>query len=260
MAYNFLPYDPDQLFLLPPSIAEWVGEGSLARFVSEVVEELDGEGKLAAFYAGYRADGWGRAGYHPRMLVKVLLYGYCCGVTSSRKLARALENDVAFRFLAANQQPDFRTLNEFRRTHLAALEGLFVEVLRLCHEAGLAKMGRVALDGRKVAGNAALDQNRDTEAIEREVRRILAEAERVDAEEDQRYGPEARGDELPEELRTKEGRLKRLREARARLEEEERQARNAQQEKIERREAEEKAAGRKKPGRKPKAPEEAVDN
>lgn len=260
MAYNFLPYDPDQLYLLPPSLAEWVGEGSLARFVSEVVEELDADGKLAPFYAGYRADGWGRAGYHPRMLVKVLLYGYCCGVTSSRKLAAALENDVAFRFLAANQQPDFRTLNEFRRQHLEALEGLFVEVLRLCREAGLAKMGRVALDGRKVAGNAALDRNRDTEAIEREVRRILAEAERVDAEEDERYGPEERGDELPEELRTREGRLKRLREARARLEEEERQAREEQEQKIERREAEEQAAGRKKPGRKPKAPEEAVDN
>lgn len=259
MAYNFLPYDPDQLFLLPPSIAEWVGEGSLARFVFDVVEELDADGSLAAFYAGYRADGWGRAGYHPRMLVKVLLYGYCCGVTSSRKLAGALENDVAFRFLAANQQPDFRTLNEFRGQHLEALEGLFVEVLRLCREAGLAKMGRVALDGRKVAGNAALDQNRDKEAIEREVRRILAEAERVDAEEDERYGPEERGDELPEELRTKEGRLKRLREARARLEEEERRARSAQQDKIERREAEEKVAGRKKPGRKPKAPEEVVD-
>src|SRR3972149_6447172 len=147
MAYNFLPYDPDQLLLLPPSISEWVGEGSLARFVSDVVEELDTDGRLAAFYAGYREDGWGHPGYHPRMLVKVLLYGYCCGVTSSRKIARALENDVAFRFLAANQQPDFRTINEFRKAHLDALEGLFVEVLRLCREAGLARMGRGGLGG-----------------------------------------------------------------------------------------------------------------
>jgi transposase len=210
-----------------------------------VVEELDAGGRLAAFYAGYREDGWGHPGYHPRMLVKVLLYGYCCGVTSSRKLAQALDEHVAFRFLAANQQPDFRTLNEFRRSHLTALEGLFVEVLRLCREAGLAKMGRVALDGRKVAGNAALDQNRDTEAIEREVRRILAEAERADAEEDAQYGPDRRGDELPEDFRTKEGRLKRIREARARLEEEERRARHAQEEKIKARQAEENATGRK---------------
>jgi len=169
------------------------------------------------------------------MLVKVLLYGYCCGVTSSRKLAQALEDHVAFRFLSANQQPDFRTISDFRKAHLEALQALFNEVLRLCREAGLAKMGRVALDGRKVAGNAALDQNRDTEGIEREVRRMLAEAERVDAEEDERYGPDQRGDELPEALRTTEGRLRRLRAARARLAEEERQAREEQEHKIERR-------------------------
>ena len=259
MAYNFLPYDPDQLFLMPPSLQEWVGEGCLARFVSDVVDELDTNGKLAGFYAGYREDGWGHPGYHPRLLVKVLLYGYCCGVTSSRRIARALENDIAFRYLSANQQPDFRTVSEFRKEHLAALEGLFVQVLRLCQAAGLAKMGRVALDGRKVAANAALDQNRNKEAIEKEVRRILAEAERVDAEEDRLYGPDRRGDELPEELRTKEGRLKRLKEARARLEAEERQSREAQEKKIEARQAEEQASGRKKRGRKPKAPEEAMD-
>jgi hypothetical protein len=193
------------------------------------------------------------------MLVKVLLYGYCCGVTSSRRIAQALEEHAAFRYLAASQQPGFRTSNEFRRTHLEALEGLFVEVRRLCQEAGLAKMGRVALDGRKVAGNAALDQNRDTGAIEREVRRMLAEAERVDAEEDAQYGPGRRGGELPEDFRTKEGRLKRLKEARARLAEAEREAREEQEQKIEAREAEEQASGRKQPGRKPKPPEEAVD-
>lgn len=259
MAYNFFDYDQDQLYLLPPSISEWVAEGSLARFVSEVVDELDAEGKLQAFYAGYRADGKGAAGYHPRMLVKVLLYGYCCGVRSSRKIAHALESDVAFRYLAANQQPDFRTINDFRKDHLEALEGLFVEVLRLCQEAGLANMGRVALDGRKVAGNAALDQNRNKEAIEREVRRMLEEAERVDAAEDKKYGADCRGDELPEALRTTEGRMKRLKEAQARLEEEERQARAEQQDNIDARAAEEEATGRKKRGRKPKAPDEAVN-
>ena len=259
MAYNFLPYNQDQLYLLPLSIREWVADGSLVPFVSEVVDRLDGEQKLAAFYAGYREDGWGRAGYHPRMLVKVLLYGYCCGVTSSRRIAHALQDQVSFRYLSANQQPDFRTVSEFRRVHLAALEGLFVEVLRLCQAAGLAKMGRVALDGRKVAANAALDQNRTRDSIEKEVRRILAEAERVDAEEDQKFGPDRRGDELPEGFRTPAERLKRLKEAQARLEEEERQARQAQEAKIETRQQEEQAAGKKKRGRKPKPAEEAVD-
>jgi len=259
MAYNFLPYDQDQLYLMPPSLQEWVGEGSLARFVSEVVERLDADKKLGNFYAGYREDGWGHPGYHPRMLVKVLLYAYCCGTTSSRRIAAAVEDHVAFRYLSANQRPDFRTVSDFRKEHLAALEGLFVEVLRLCQAAGLARMGRVALDGRKVAANAALDQNRNKEAIEREVRRILAEAERVDAEEDERYGPDRRGDELPEDFRTGEGRLKRLEQARVRLEEEERQARQAQEDQIEAREQEEQASGRKKRGRKPKAPEEVVD-
>lgn len=259
MACNFLPYDQDQLYLLPPSIQDWVCEGSLARFVSDVVDQLNKDGKLSNFYAGYREDGWGRAAYHPRMMVKVIVFAYCCGVTSSRRIARALENDIAFRYLSANQQPDFRTVSEFRKERLAALEVLFIDVLRLCQSAGLAKMGRVALDGRKVAANAALDQNRDKEAIEREVRRILAEAERVDAEEDEKYGPDHRGDELPEELRSKEGRLKRLKEASARLEEEERQARQEQEEKINARQEEEQVTGRKKRGRKPKSPEEATN-
>ncbi|MBA4158768.1 MAG: transposase [Gemmatimonadetes bacterium] len=147
MSYNFLPYEPEQMFLLPPSLTEWVREESLARFVSEVVDELEREGRLAAFYARYRADGWGQAAYAPRMMVKVLLYAYCTGVVSSRLMAQALEGDVAFRYLAANQQPDFRTLSDFRNEHREALEGLFVEILRLCREAGLVKMGRVALDG-----------------------------------------------------------------------------------------------------------------
>ena len=259
MAYNFLPYEEDQLYLMPPSIDEWVSDDSLARFVSEMVDQFDAEGKLENFYSDYREDGRGGAAYHPRMMVKVILYAYCCGITSSRRIAGALEDAIALRFLSANLQPDFRTVSDFRKDHLAALEALFIDVLRLCQAAGLAKMGRVALDGRKVAGNAALDQNRKKDAIEKEVARILAEAERVDAEEDQKYGPDRRGDELPEELRTQEGRLKRLKEARARLEEEERQAAAEQKEKIEAREKEEKATGRKKRGRKPKTPEEAVD-
>lgn len=258
MAYNFRPYDESQVYLMPPSITDWVPKGSLARFVSDVVDHFEEQGRLARFYNGYREDGRGHPAYHPRMLVKVLVYGYCEGVMSSRKIARALERDVAFRYLAANQLPNFRTVSDFRKDHLAELDGLFVEVLGLCQEAGLAQMGRVSLDGRKVAGNAALAQNRKKGWIEAEVKRMLEEAERVDAEEDERYGRDRRGDELPEGLRTKEGRLRRLREASKRLEEAERRAREGQEEKLRRREEEEKT-GKKKRGRKPKQPEEVVD-
>ena len=255
MGYNFLPYQENQLYLLPPSVSEWVAEESLARFVSDVVDHLDEAGRLAAFYDGYRKDGWGRAAYHPRMMVKLLMYAYSEGMTSSRRIAQRCERDVAYRYLTANQQPDFRTVSDFRKAHLCRLEALFVEVLRLCREAGLAKMGRVALDGRRVSGNAALDQNRTKEGLEEEVRRILEEAERVDAAEDRQHGKDRRGDELPEGMRTKADRLRRLREAQGRLEEAERKAREEQAEKIAEREREERESGKKKRGRKPKAPE-----
>lgn len=259
MSYNFLLYDQDQLYILPPSIQDWVSEESLAHFVSDLMDQFDSESRLGNFYTGYREDGWGRAAYHPCMMVKAIVYAYCCGVTSSRRIAHAMEDTVSMRYLSANQQPNFRTIADFRKDHLSALRELFIDVLMLCQQAGLAKMGRVALDGRKVAGNAALDQNRTKDAIEKEVRRILEEAERVDAEEDDRYGPDCRGDELPEELRTKAGRLKRLKEARARLDKEAREARQEQEDKITARQEEEQATRRKKRGRKPKSPEEVVN-
>lgn len=259
MSYNFHPYDDKQCYLLPPSIEDWVSEDSLARFVSDVIEHLDRDGKLSGFYAGYREDGWGRAAYHPRMMVKILVYGYCVGVTSSRKLSRSLENDVSLRYLSANSRPDFRTISDFRKNHLKVLSGLFDEVLRLCQEAGLAKMGRVALDGTKVKGNASLSANRKKDAIKAEVERILAEAEAVDAAEDELYGRDKRGDELPEGLRNPKDRLRRLNEAQARLEERERKAKQEQEGKIARREDEEQVSGKKKRGRKPKEPDEVVD-
>jgi transposase len=159
MSYHFLPYAQEQMYLMPPAITAWVAEGSLAWLVSEILEALDRDGTLAPFYDQYREDGWGSAAYHPLMMVKVLVYGYSVGITSSRRLAQALEDQVAFRYLSANQSPDFRTIAEFRKRHLTALEGLFVRVLRLCREAGLVTMGRVALDGRKVVANAALADN-----------------------------------------------------------------------------------------------------
>lgn len=259
MGRNFLPYEPNQTYLLPPSIDDWVPEKSLARFVSEVVDDLDRRGRLKGFYSGYREDGWGRAAYHPRMMVKVLVYSYCVGTTSSRRISRALEEDVSLRYLSANQQPDFRTVSDFRKDHLEALEGLFVEVLRLCEKAGLAKMGRVALDGRRVAGNAALEANRKREALEAEVKKILKEAGDTDEREDRQYGKDRRGDELPEGLGTKKDRLSRLREAAKRLEEEEKAARAEQAEKVKERRQEEKKTGKKKRGRKPKDPGEVAN-
>lgn len=256
MSYNFLPYAQDQQFLLPPSLHEWVREDSLERFVSEVIDHLDEEGRLQPFYATYRSDGWGHPAYHPVMLLKVLVYGYVIGARSSRKLARRLERDVAFRYLAANQQPDFRTISDFRRKHRKAFEELFEEVLALCREAGLAEMGRVALDGRRLQGNASIDRNRTREQIRAEVERILEEAERIDAEEDAEYGPERRGDELPEELRSQQERLRKLKEAQARLDAEEAELKAEQAEKIRQREEEERETGRRKRGRKPKAPDE----
>lgn len=262
MSYNFLPYEQDQLFLMPPSVREWVREDSLAHFLSEIVEELGAQGRLKAFYARYRADGWGRAAYHPSLMVKVLLYAYSVGLLSSRKIAQALEQDVAFRFLAANQQPDFRTLCTFRSEHRQALEGLFVEVLELCREAGLVSLGRVALDGRKVQGNASLECNRTRAQLEGaeqrlkdSVQQMLGEAEAVDAAEDQQYGPEQRGEELPPELRRRETRRKRLKEALASLEGREKEAQAEQAKRIAQREREEQQRGRKKDGRKLKAAE-----
>jgi transposase len=255
MGQNFRPYDQSQLFLMPPAVSEWVGQESLARFLSEAIEHLDGSGKLADFYAAYREDGWGRAAYSPVMMVKVLLYGYCKGITSSRRLAEALEMDVAFRYLAANQQPNFRTISDFRKDHLANLERLFPVVLELCRQAGLVKLVRVALDGTRLAGNASLQANRTRAQLEAEVRRMLQQSIEIDAEEDARYGEDQRGDELPEGFRTRGERAARIQEAIERLKAEEEAERQAQAEKIKQREEAERRRGKKMNGRKPKRPE-----
>ena len=236
MSYHFLPYEQEQLYLMPPSVQEWVGEGSLARFTSDVVDQFAESGRLDGFYARYRADGWGAAAYHPVMLVKVLLYAYSTGVASSRKIAQALEQDVGFRYLAANQTPDFRTVNTFRTTHLEALQGLFTEVLELCREAGLVKMGRVALDGTKVKGNCALERNRTREQLEKAVREMLEAAQAADQAEDAQYGLDVRGDELPEALRTTEQRKQKLEAALKSLDERRDAVQAKQQEKVDERE------------------------
>jgi len=251
MSYNVLLCDREQSYLMPPSLQEWLDEGDLAWFILDAVGQMD----VDEFYAAYRSDGWGAAAYDPAMMVAVLLYAYCQGIRSSRRIARALERDVGFRVVAANQQPDFRTICRFRSEHEEALERLFVQVLRLCREAGLVKLGVVALDGSKVAANAALASNRSHESIEEAARQMLAEAKKVDVEEDALFGAERRGDELPEGLGRQAERLQRLQEAKARLEREAELVASKVQEHLAQRQADEVASGKRKRGRKPKVVE-----
>ena len=252
MSYNFREYDQDQLFLMPPSVQEWVREDSLPRFLSEIVDEMDGCGRLAGFYAAYRLDGRGAPPFHPVMMLKVLLYAYMQGVTSSRRIAAMLEVDVAFRYLAANNQPDFRTINGFRTTHLEAILGLFVDVLELCRDAGLVKLGRVAVDGHRVPGDASLSENRKRERLEQQVQALLDEAAWIDAQEDRQHGVDVRGDELPSGLKNPRRRAEHLQRALEELKKREDALRREKEEQIRLREQEERETGRKKRGRKPK--------
>jgi len=220
MAKTFRPYAPDQMLLMPPALGDWVPEDHLARFVRDVVDALD----LSAIEDTYTEER-GYPPYDPRMMTTVLLYAYCTGTYSSRKIARQLVDSVACRFLAAGNQPDFRTLSEFRRRHGAALAALFVQGLKLCRQAGLVKLGRVAVDGTKLKANASkhkamsYGRMRTEEArLEQEVRALLRQAEAADEQEDERYGRERRGDELPAELARRASRLQKIREAKAALE------------------------------------------
>jgi transposase len=220
MAKTFRPYDPDQMLLMPPSLADWVPEDHVARFVRDVVEALD----LTAIEDTYTEER-GYPPYDPRMMVGVLLYAYCTGTYSARKIATKLVDSVAFRFLAAGNQPDFRTISEFRRRHGEALAALFTQGLRLCRQAGLVKLGRVAIDGTKIKANASkhkamsYGRMKTQEAVlEQEVRGLLRQAEAADREDDKRYGGDRRGDELPAELARRESRLAKIREAKAALE------------------------------------------
>ena len=222
MSKTFRSYLPEQDLLLPPSLREWLPDDHLAYFVSDVVDQLD----LSAIESVYEEEDRGQPPYHPRMMTKILLYGYCVGVFSSRKIQKRLVEDVAFRVLAAGNQPDFRTISDFRKLHLHALQELFRQMLRITLATGTMKLGRVALDGSKVKANASKHQAmsygrmQETEKrLQEEVRRLLEEAAAVDAEEDARYGRDRRGDELPEELQRRETRIQRIREARRTLEE-----------------------------------------
>jgi transposase len=218
---TFRPYEPDQISLMPPSMRDWLPSDHLAYFISDVVDNLD----LSVIMERYAGEERGYPPYHPAMMVKVLLYAYCSGVASSRKIEKRLCEDIAFRVLAANNTPDFRTISDFRKDHLKALAGLFLQVLKLCQKAGLVKLGHVALDGTKIKANASkhkamsYKRMKEEEArLEAEVAELLKKAEAVDEEEDQRYGKGKKGDELPKELAFRDSRLKKIREAKATLE------------------------------------------
>ena len=221
MSKTFRPYEPDQISLMPASMRDWLPSDHLAYFISDIVDNLD----LSAIMERYSGEDRGYPPYHPAMMVKVLLYAYCIGVASSRKIEKRLCEDIAFRVLAANNTPDFRTISDFRKDHLKALAGLFLQVLKLCQKAGLVKLGHVALDGTKIKANAskhkAMSYKRMKEEevrLEAEVAELLKKAESVDEEEDQRYGKGKKGDELPKELAFRDSRLKRIQEAKAALE------------------------------------------
>jgi len=222
MAKTYKTYLPEQDLLLPPSLRDWLPENHLAYCVSDVVDQLD----LSSIESVYEEEDRGQPPYHPRMMTKILVYGYCVGVFSSRRIQKRLAEDVAFRVLAAGNEPDFRTLSDFRKNHLPALKELFQQVLRLVLEVGGLKLGRVALDGSKVKANAskhkAMSYGRmgETEKrLRKEVQEVLKRAEAVDKEEDQRYGRECQGEELPAELQRRETRIARIREAQKVLEE-----------------------------------------
>ena len=230
MAKAFRPYFPDQEFLLPPRLRDWLPEDHLAYFVSDVVDQLE----LTRIYAVYGDEQRGQPPYDPQMMTKLLFYSYCIGVYSSRRIQRRLKEDIGFRVLAAGNEPDFRTISDFRKIHLEALKALFEQFLKMALEAGAMKVGRVALDGTKVKANASKHKamsydrmNEKEEEIRAEVRELLEKAAAADAGEDADYADRV-GDELPAELQRKERRLAKIQAAKRALEERTRQKAEAE--------------------------------
>jgi transposase len=223
MPSNYRTYQPEQSYLLPPSLRDWLPEEHLAFFISEVVDEMD----LSAFYEPLeQGDPRGKQPFHPAMMLKVLIYAYATGTFSSRRIAQKIEEDVAFRVLAAGNFPSHRTICDFRQQHLQKFVELFVQVVLIAKGSGLVKLGRVAIDGTKVKANASRHKAMSYDRMKEEEKRLASEiaeltgqAQRTDRKEDQEYGSEKRGDELPKELERREKRLEKIREAKKRLEE-----------------------------------------
>ena len=250
--YRF--YDQKQSLLLSPNIKDWLPQGHLARFISDLVDELD----LTPIYAYYEQEERGAPPYDPRMMTKVLLYAYATGVQSSRKIEKKQVEDIGFRYLTANNFPNFRTISDFRKHHIDTLEHLFVQVLLLCEEAGLVKLGIVAVDGMKVKANASLQNSKNyktlcnlEEELRRKVREMLQGAEQIDEEEDRLFGEDKRGDELPPGFQSQKERLQRIREAKEQLEKKQKQRYQKYQQNQEERKQKEKESGKKLRGRKP---------
>ena len=255
---TFRPYSPEQLLLLPPDMARWLPEDHLVYFIRDVERQLD----LSAIYGSYDGTQGGNPAYDPGMMTTLLIYAYCVGVVSSRKIERATYESIPFRVLTADQHPDHDTIAEFRRRHLEALAALFVQVLRLCRKAGLVKLGHVSLDGTKVRANAskhkAMSYGRMEKSVvelEGEVKRLLAEAEGTDTAEDNRYGRGQQDEALPEELRFKQSRLAKIKEAKEALEQEAREGAEAQRLEQAKKREDRDASGDHR-GRPPKVPSE----
>src|SRR4030042_5280604 len=258
MSYNFIRHHRDQSFLLPEEMRDWLPDGDLALFLVDLVEEMD----LASFYSRYRSDGWGRAAYEPSAMVALILYSYCLGERSSRRIERLCSRDAGFRVVAGNLTPDHSTIARFRKEFEAELKGLFGAVLGLCAEAGMIKPGLLAVDGTKLKASASLAANRSYASLKGEyeelARRILEEAERVDAEEDLLYGPDKRGDEIPEELRDRNKRRRWIAERQKEIDDEADRLEGERRNKVEQRKKDSEA-GKKPRGRRPLDPRQARD-
>jgi transposase len=259
---RFKPYQPNQLFLLPPDMKQWLPDDHLVYFVMDVVSQLD----LDAIYRCYDSRKGGQPPFDPRMMVGLLFYAYCIGLPSSRKIEKATYDRVAFRILTADQHPDHDTIADFRKRHLKALGGLFVEVLRLCQQVGLVKLGHVSLDGTKVKANASKHKamsygrmEKKAEELETDVNRLLTEAQAVDEAEDAEYGQGRRGDELPKDLRFKQDRLRKIKEAMTSLEQQAQVEAEAKRQEIRQKELSLEKEGRKRKGTKPKEPSDDPD-
>ncbi len=253
MQRRFQKANRKQMFLLPPSIDNWVSGEHLARFIWDCVETFD----LKPFYDAYADDG--APPYDPQMMLATLLYAWSTSIRSSRQIAKACEEQIPFRWLTANLMPDHCAFARFRSRHEAEIGGLFTQILALCQEAGLVRLGRVFLDGTKIKGNTALSSSHTKEYFEKEIARLVKESKAADEEEDRRYGQGMRGDELPENLKSSTERLGRLRQAQEVLKKKAAEERQAQEEVIRKREEEEKQTGKKKGGRKPSSPDDVVN-
>jgi transposase len=253
MSKTYRPWNPHQQWLLPPSVHDWLPENDLVYFILDTVNELD----ISAITEKYEQEERGYPPYNPRMMMALLFYAYCRGVFSSRKIMQACEERLTFRVIVGDDIPNFRTISDFRKEQLKELEGLFIQVLQLCQKAGLVKLGHIALDSTKVQANASRHKamsygrmKKEEKRLKEEIHQLLSKAEAVDNQEDEEYGSDRRGDELPEELARRQSRLKRIQQAKKALEAE---AKAAAEQARKEREASSKNDDKPKRGRKAKA-------